>query len=481
MMSAFAAANDAALGIGRGSLSSSGAGGASDVREAVNRAAAAAAAASSSSSREVIEIDDGPDGDADGVVGGDGASSGGGHTTNLSEMFAPPTRIMHTAGGFQGARNVARDARRWLLVNLQRDSDFACHALNRDVWRDELVENLVREGFVFWQATDVSNDGSTYAQRYSVLSYPHVAIIDPRTGRLMWKKEGWTQVDPMTAEQFAELAADFCSRHSFHRPPVAPRPTSSTSASASAASNSSSAGGPSASMAGAAAAKKRPMREMTEEEQLQAAIQASMQNGDDDGNNHDGDDDMDQGSDDEMIMDDSDEDEDEDEYEYDAGEEDTAEVVAEVAPPPEVAASASPLRTSARGNGEARPPARKRQEEAKKEEEEEEKPKAAVVEAAPPTFEEGLLTAEVGDEPTSGDVARVQIRMPDGKRLVRKFRGNDPVRTIYAFVAQSGGEGTRPFELRAGFPPRDIRPKVDETIKGCGLAGEAISMRWTSS
>jgi len=47
---------------------------------------------------------------------------------------------------------VAKDSRRWLLVNLQSDSDFACHALNRDVWRDELCENLVREGFIFWQS-----------------------------------------------------------------------------------------------------------------------------------------------------------------------------------------------------------------------------------------------------------------------------------------------------------------------------------------
>lgn len=73
-------------------------------------------------------------------------------TGSLSDMFAPPTHLMHRGGGFQGARSVARDARRWLLVNIQRDSEFSCHALNRDVWRDELVENLVREGFILWQA-----------------------------------------------------------------------------------------------------------------------------------------------------------------------------------------------------------------------------------------------------------------------------------------------------------------------------------------
>ena len=71
--------------------------------------------------------------------------------TGLQNMFSPPTHLMHTAGGFQGARSVAKDARRWLLVNIQRDAEFSSHALNRDVWRDDLAENLVREGFIFWQ------------------------------------------------------------------------------------------------------------------------------------------------------------------------------------------------------------------------------------------------------------------------------------------------------------------------------------------
>ena len=83
-----------------------------------------------------------------------GAASGGG--PRLSNMFAPPSHLIHSAGGFQGARNFAKDSKRWLLVNLQSDSDFACHALNRDVWRDELCENLIREGFIFWQSVSAS-------------------------------------------------------------------------------------------------------------------------------------------------------------------------------------------------------------------------------------------------------------------------------------------------------------------------------------
>jgi hypothetical protein len=101
---------------------------------------------------------------------------------------------------------------------------------------------------------DTSPEGQTYIQRYQVQDYPHIGFIDPRTGRLMWRKEGWTQESPMSTELFAEVAMDFCSRNSFDRPPQAPRPSSSSRP----------------------AKRERPMHEMSEDEQLQAAMRASM-------------------------------------------------------------------------------------------------------------------------------------------------------------------------------------------------------------
>jgi hypothetical protein len=174
-----------------------------DARATVNAAAASRYDNDDDDDDYDDEADEGKEDEVE-VVGAMASSSSSG-VTRLEDMFAPPTSLMHRAGGFQGARSVARDSRRWMLVNLQRDSEFSCHALNRDVWRNELVENLVRAGFIFWQAMDESTDGRTYAERYGVTAYPHIAIIDPRTGRLMWKKEGWTQVNPMTPETFTNL------------------------------------------------------------------------------------------------------------------------------------------------------------------------------------------------------------------------------------------------------------------------------------
>jgi hypothetical protein len=91
--------------------------------------------------------------------------------------------------------------------------------------------------------------------RYQVNDFPHVAFIDPRTARLLWRKEGWTQENPLTAESFAEQAMDFCSRNSFDRPPAVPRPPGAKPPPVS---------------------QKRTVEAMTEDEQLEAAMQASI-------------------------------------------------------------------------------------------------------------------------------------------------------------------------------------------------------------
>jgi hypothetical protein len=145
----------------------------------------------------------------------------------------------------------------------------------------------------------------------------------------MWRKEGWTQEHPLTKEGFAEMAMDFCSRHSFDKPHVARKASFET-------------------------CQKTPKKIRTEEEELQAALRASLNEDDND---------------------------DDDEVEY-----------------VEIADDASDIEPEAERS-----------------------------------FVHDLLTLNVGEEPASG--ARIQIRMPDAKRLVRKFSPHDTVKSIYAFVA----------------------------------------------
>lgn len=138
--SAFAASSP--VGIGR------------SARDVVNAAAAAETKRDDDDDDDEYKYDSDADGSDDDVVDLAGGSEPPA-PARLADLFAEPAHLMHKAGGFQGARSSAKDSKRWLLVNLQRDSEFSCHALNRDVWRNELVENLVREGFIFWQAVRI--------------------------------------------------------------------------------------------------------------------------------------------------------------------------------------------------------------------------------------------------------------------------------------------------------------------------------------
>lgn len=155
----------------------------------------------------------------------------------------------------------------------------------------------------------------------------------------------------MTAESFAEMAMDFCSRHSFDKEPQAPRPNTPGSNNGE---------------------RKRPF--MSEQEQVQAAMEASLKR-------------------DAAESADANNDDDDDDNEYDMEDDGEEEI-------------------ECLGTGEE------------------------MKQAAEPTFLDQLVGMTVPDEP-SGDGARVQLRMPDGKRLVRKFASADNVKTIYAYVAVS--------------------------------------------
>lgn len=42
---------------------------------------------------------------------------------------------------------------RWLMVNVQNVQEFACQALNRDVWSNSAVKAIIKQHFVFWQVS----------------------------------------------------------------------------------------------------------------------------------------------------------------------------------------------------------------------------------------------------------------------------------------------------------------------------------------
>ena len=121
----------------------------------------------------------------------------------LERLYQRPTELMFT-GSFYELRQKGKSDDKWLLINIQRESVFNSHLLNRDIWSDECIKDMIQCHFIFWQAQDCTEEGKTYAERYNVQSYPHIAILDPRTGGLLWSKEFLAD-----KTYFAELLQDF--------------------------------------------------------------------------------------------------------------------------------------------------------------------------------------------------------------------------------------------------------------------------------
>uniref|UniRef100_A0A2K5QVY9 UBX domain-containing protein 7 n=1 Tax=Cebus imitator TaxID=2715852 RepID=A0A2K5QVY9_CEBIM len=104
--------------------------------------------------------------------------------TTLADLFRPPIDLMHK-GSFETAKECGQMQNKWLMINIQNVQDFACQCLNRDVWSNEAVKNIIREHFIFWQVYHDSEEGQRYIQFYKLGDFPYVSILDPRTESLI--------------------------------------------------------------------------------------------------------------------------------------------------------------------------------------------------------------------------------------------------------------------------------------------------------
>jgi hypothetical protein len=152
-------------------------------------------------------------------------SDGTAHGDTLSALFRPPVRLVY-AGDFDQAMNTGQEEKRWILVNMQRTDVFQCHILNRDVWSDPAVHDLLQARFLFWQRDEMTEEGRRYKQFYPYGDPPHVAIIDPRSGERLsvWGGDG----SAIKKDDIVNALVDFSDRYSLeegHDRPTA-RPSS---------------------------------------------------------------------------------------------------------------------------------------------------------------------------------------------------------------------------------------------------------------
>jgi hypothetical protein len=147
-----------------------------------------------------------------------GASDASSKSNMLAEMYRPPFEIMSRLP-WDVARDEGKDTEKWLLVNVQDASIFDCQVLNRDLWKDRGVQDTVKEHFIFLQYSKDDPRASSYLQYYFQGSdvsdnYPHIAIIDPRTGEQMKIWSGPPLVKPA---DFLMQLHEFLDRYSLNR------------------------------------------------------------------------------------------------------------------------------------------------------------------------------------------------------------------------------------------------------------------------
>lgn len=182
-----------------------------------------------------------------------GASEASSKSNTLARLFQPPWDLMYKES-WDNAREDGKEGKKWILVNIQDGSVFDCQILNRDLWKNPSVVETVKENFIFLQYAKEDARAGQYLQYYFPQNadsnmYPHIAIVDPRTGEQV---KLWSREVPKPAEFLMQLH-EFLDRYSLNnnaRNPVAKRKSETK--------------------------KEKTFDEMTEEEQLEKALQESM-------------------------------------------------------------------------------------------------------------------------------------------------------------------------------------------------------------
>lgn len=107
---------------------------------------------------------------------------------------------------------MANERKLWILINIQRSDVFACHTMNRDVWSDPALQQFIQSHFVFIQRDERTQDGMQYKRFYPYDEPPHVAVIDPRSGERVrvWGGDG----APISKHQLLADLEDFVGRNS---------------------------------------------------------------------------------------------------------------------------------------------------------------------------------------------------------------------------------------------------------------------------
>lgn len=138
----------------------------------------------------------------------DSLAAGSSRKKNFSTLFRPPIDLLFD-GSFEASKVRACLVNKWVMLNVQSHDDFACKCLNRDLWSDETVKEIVKANFVFNQVYYDSVEGQKLINIYNIHSYPFIGIIDPRTGEKLIQLQS-NKIDSCSfCEKITSFLCDF--------------------------------------------------------------------------------------------------------------------------------------------------------------------------------------------------------------------------------------------------------------------------------
>ncbi|CAE7505657.1 PUX7 [Symbiodinium pilosum] len=141
----------------------------------------------------------------------------------INKLFAPPE--YNEASSYYETIEKAKAEGKWVLVNIQQAEVFASHTLNRDVWSDDTIKDIITGSFLFWQRDDKSAEGDQFCHYHQCgHQLPHICVIDPRTGRRVKNWDGRKWVESHAA---AEYLFGFLDQFSMSRSPPSMSPVAS--------------------------------------------------------------------------------------------------------------------------------------------------------------------------------------------------------------------------------------------------------------
>ncbi|XP_061588272.1 UBX domain-containing protein 7 [Cololabis saira] len=367
--------------------------------------------------------------------------------STLADLFRPPIELMHK-GSFETAKDCGQLENKWLMINIQNVQDFACQCLNRDVWSNDAVKNIIREHFIFWQVYHDSEEGQRYIQFYKLNKFPYISILDPRTGQKMVE---WNQLD---VASFLEQATGFLAEHGQLDGPSCPAPPTKR-------------------------ARSESLIDASEDSQLEAAIRASLQETHYESSNV-------------PEAPDSPRSEDESDAEPFSDSEGPISVDgsdSETAAPPSASAAQQRLHPDSSTSSHRKSPYKENNHSHKKEESKKNhlEPLAASPRHPQPDTDSGgnhcpsqaesvqtskistTTTCEVDSPDDSGPKARLMLRYPDGQREQISLSSKAKLLALVRHV-QSKGYPNERFELVTNFPRRKLAHlDYDITLQEAGL------------